>query len=138
MISHSYKIRINYSDTDKMGFVHHSNYVKIYENSRWETLRALGIPYSEIESMGIFMPVITMDFKFIKPAYYDDVLTVITTISELPKSRITFGFKLRNASGEIINTANLSCAFIDSKTAKAIRPPKNLLEIIDEKLSVAI
>ena len=138
MISHSYKIRINYSDTDKMGFLHHSNYVRIYENARWEALRELGIPYSEIESMGIFMPVIAMDFKFIKSAYYDDVLTVTTTISELPKSRITFGFELRNASGEIINTANLSCAFIDSETSKAVRPPKNLLEIIDEKLSVVV
>jgi len=113
-----------------MGFVHHSNYAKIYENARWETLREIGIPYSDIELQGIFMPVIDMDFKFIKPAFYDNILTVTTCISELPQSRIKFKFELTNNLGEIINTANLSCAFIDSKTLKPKRVPQNLLEKI--------
>ncbi len=128
MISHSYKIRINYSDTDKMGFVHHSNYARIYENARWELLREIGIPYSKIEELGIFMPVVDMSFKFIKPAFYDDVLTVTTTILEFPTSRIKFKFELKNEVGEIINVAKLTCAFIDSITSKPQRPPKILLE----------
>ena len=138
MITHTYQIRINYSDTDKMGFVHHSNYVKIYENARWEMLRELGIPYSEIEAQGIFMPVIYMDFKFIKSAFYDDVLTVTTTISELPTSRIKFKFELKNEIGELINTANLSCAFIDSKTSRVKRVPQKLHGILEDKLSIKI
>ena len=132
MISHTYKIRINYSDTDKMGFVHHSNYARIYENARWELLREIGIPYSKIEENGIFMPVIDMDFRFIKPAYFDDLLTVTTTILELPTSRIKFEFELKNEEGEIINTSNLSCAFIDSKTSKVLRPPSILLEKLEK------
>jgi|LGVE01.1.fsa_nt_gb acyl-CoA thioester hydrolase len=134
MLSYSYKIRVNYSDTDKMGFVHHSNYAKIYENARWETLRHFGIPYSEIESQGIFMPVINMDFKFIKPAYYDDVLTVVTRISELPSVKMNFAFELHNSSGKIINTATLSCAFIDSETSKVLRPPKILIDKLRSKI----
>lgn len=130
MFSHSYKIRIKYSDTDKMGFAHHSSYVKIYEDARWELLREIGIPYSKIEELGFFMPVIEMDFKFLKPAYYDELLTVTTTISELPKSRINFVFELKNELGETINTANLSCAFTDSKTSKPQRPPKVLIDML--------
>jgi len=133
MISHTYQIRINYSDTDKMGFVHHSNYAKIYENARWETLREIGIPYSVIEEQGIFMPVIDMSFKFIKPAYYDDILTVTTKITEIPRSRIKFEFELKNDVGKIINVANLSCAFIDSKTSKVLRPPSVLVEILEKQ-----
>ena len=138
MVSHTYKFRVNYSDTDKMGFVHHSNYVKFYENARWEILRHLGIPYSDIESSGIFMPVIDMSFRFIKSAYYDELLTVTTTISEIPKSRIKFEFELKNEAGEIINTANLSCAFTNSKTSKPTRVPKILLEKLEQKLSIKI
>lgn len=131
MISHSYKIRINYSDTDKMGFVHHSNYAKIYENARWELLRTIGIAYSEIESSGIYMPVIDMSFKFKKPAYYDDELTVVAKIIEIPRSRIKFEFALINTKGETINTAKLSCAFIDSISSKVLRAPENLLAKIE-------
>lgn len=131
MISHSYKIRIKYSDTDKMGFVHHSNYAKIYENARWELLRKIGVPYSEIESSGIYMPVIDMSFRFIKPAFYDDVLTVVTDIVEVPTSRIKFEFALINTKGETINTAKLSCAFIDSESSKVLRVPKVLLAKIE-------
>ena len=135
MISHTYQIRVNYSDTDKMGFVHHSNYAKIYENARWETLREIGGPYSEIEELGVFMPVIDMDFRFIKPAYYDDLLTVTTIISELPKSRIKFEFELKNEMEEIINISNLSCAFIDSETSKVLRPPHILIEKLEKELN---
>ena len=134
MISHTYQIRINYSDTDKMGFVHHSNYAKIYENARWETLREIGIPYSAIEEQGVFMPVIDMSFKFKKPAYYDDILTVTTKITEIPRSRIKFEFELKNEDGKVINTANLSCAFIDSETSKVLRPPNILMEVLEKEL----
>ena len=136
MISHSYQIRVNYSDTDKMGFMHHSNYVKIYENARWETLRHIGIPYSDIEVQGIFMPVVSMDFKFLKPTFYDEELTVTTIISEIPKSKINFIFELRNNQNQIVNRANLSCAFINSVTNKALRPPTKLIEKISKLLSI--
>jgi len=136
MISHSYQIRVNYSDTDKMGFMHHSNYVKIYENARWETLRHIGIPYSEIEAQDIFMPVVSMDFKFLRPAFYDEELTVTTIISEIPKSKINFIFELRNNKNQIVNRAKLSCAFINSVTNKALRPPIKLIEKISEILSI--
>jgi len=138
MISHSYSIRINYSDTDKMGFVHHSNYARIYENARWELLRKLGVPYSKIESLGIFMPVIDMDFKFVKPAFYDEELTVNVRINGVPTSRIKFEFELINKNNDTINTANLRCAFIDSKTHKAVRVPRILQSKIESNLSIEI
>lgn len=138
MISHSYRIRINYSDTDKMGFVHHSNYAKIYENARWELLREIGVAYSEIELSGIYMPVIEMSFKFKKPAYYDDELTVVAKIVEAPTSRIKFEFALINTKGETINTAKLSCAFIDSESSKILRAPKILVSKIESELSIKI
>ncbi|MEN8138812.1 MAG: thioesterase family protein [Bacteroidota bacterium] len=128
MTPHEYKFRVKYSETDKMGFVHHSNYVKYYENARWETMRQLGIPYSTIESKGIFMPVIKLESKFIKPAFYDDELTVTTTIKELSSVKISFQFNISNSSGNIINNAMVSCAFIDSESHKVRRTPEFILE----------
>jgi acyl-CoA thioester hydrolase len=76
MIRHETRIWVNYSDTDQMGFVHHSNYVKYYENARWDAFRCLGLPYSKIEEADVLMPVIEMDLKFLKPAFYDDELVI--------------------------------------------------------------
>ena len=65
MFEHNIKIRVPYADTDPMGFVHHSNYVKYCEIARWEALRELGIPYIDMEKQGYIAPVISMKFEFV-------------------------------------------------------------------------
>lgn len=124
MILHETTIRVNYSDTDQMGFVHHSNYAKFYENARWEAMNNLGLNYKELEGAGIFMPVISMKFDFIRPAFYDDELTVKTMIHDLPRARIKFEYELFNPSGILINTAEITLAFIRKETLKPCLPPE--------------
>ena len=68
------EIRPGYSETDQMGFVHHSNYVKYFETARWELFRTLGIPYKLVEGAGFLLPVIKMEMEFLKPAFYDELL----------------------------------------------------------------
>ena len=118
-----------------MGFVHHSNYARFYENARWELFRELGIPNSEIEKLGIFIPVIAMDFKFTKPAFYDDEVTVVTTIKELPSVKMKFHYQLINSDNKIINSATVTCAFIDSKTSKVMRAPKSITETLSRNFN---
>jgi acyl-CoA thioester hydrolase len=64
------KYRVSYSDTDQMGFMHHSNYLKYYETARWELFRSIGIAYPAIENEGIILPVINASLKFINQHPY--------------------------------------------------------------------
>ena len=123
MISHTSNIKVSYSDTDQMGFVHHSNYCRYYETARWELFQAIGIPYRELEKTGIIMPVIDMKFHFIKPAFYDEELMVFTQILHLKGARLTFQYRLVNPAGEIINEAQVSVAFVRKDTYEPCFPP---------------
>jgi acyl-CoA thioester hydrolase len=117
-----------------MSFVHHSNYVKYYENARWEALKAIGINYSDVEKRGYFMPVISMNFEFIKPAYFDDILTIHTIINDIPRARIRFDYEMFNQENELINKAHTVLAFIDKENKKACLPPvffqKQLFDVL--------
>ena len=75
-------VKVTYSDTDQMGYVHHNNYVKYYETARWQLFEEWSIPYKLIEERGFMLPVIRMDIKFIKPSFYDDELTIQTTLNQ--------------------------------------------------------
>ena len=70
------KTRVRYSETDQMGVVYHGNYAQFFELGRTEWLRSLGVTYKEMEVSGIMLPVISLQCNFIKPALYDDVLTI--------------------------------------------------------------
>ena len=100
MIEHEYKFRVTYPDTDKMGTMHHANYVKYYEAARWELLRSIGVPYTTIEDAGVMCPVIRMNFKFIKSTRYDELLTVKTTLKAMKGVRMWFTYHLYNEKNE--------------------------------------
>jgi acyl-CoA thioester hydrolase len=136
MIEHETIFRVGYVDTDQMGFVHHSNYAKIYEAARWEAMREIGLPYKEIEDKGIYMPVISMKFDFIKPAFYDDVLTVKTIIRELPRARMKFEYEIYNQNGDLINKAQITLAFVVKKTLKPCIPPEYFLKSLQKHLLI--
>lgn len=93
------KVRVGYSDTDQMGYVHHNNYGKYYETARWQLFEPLGIPYKLVEEKGFMLPVIRMDIKFIKPSFYDDELTIETILKDIRGAKVCFGHRLFNERG---------------------------------------
>jgi len=132
MFSHKTLIRVGYTDTDQMGFLHHSKYVVFCETARIEAMRELGACYKETEDRGIFMPVISMNFNFIRPAFYDDLLTVKTILREMPRARMKFEYEFYNESGIKTTTAEVTLAFMNNKTRKACLPPDFLLESLNK------
>ena len=130
MIEHTYTFRVAYPDTDQMGTVHHSNYVKYYEVARWELFRSIGIPYHEVEQSGFMLPVITMKFKFIKTTHYDELLTVKTTLKATKGVRIWFTYKLYNEANELINEAETELAFVGRNSWKPCPVPDFVSEAI--------
>ena len=123
------QIRIHYALTDQMGVVYHGHYAQFYEIARSEAIRQLGYTYKDIESMGIIMPVVDLHCRFLRPARYDDMITVKTTLKELPlHHKIVFHHEIFNAQDELLNTGEVTLYFVEASTMKRCEMPEALKE----------
>ena len=130
MYTHSTKIRVRYSETDQMGYVYNGNYAQYYEVGRVEMLRSLGMTYGKMEETGIMLPLLELKCKFIKPAYYDQEITIKTYMKELPGVRMLFDYELFNEKEELINIGATTLVFFDMVKKKPCPPPGYSLERI--------
>lgn len=124
------KLRTRYAETDQMGVVYYGNYPQYFEVGRVEALRNLNLSYRQMEADGIMLPVLKLEVKYLKPALYDDELTIKTFVKELPVSRITFEHEIYNSKGELLTTGLVQLVFIDEKTRRPQRCPKKLTECL--------
>ena len=92
--SHDTTIRVRYAETDRMGLLHHANYFVYFEQARTEMLRSRGLSYREIEDSGHLLVIIEIGCKFKKPAYYDDVLTIRTTVARVTHVKIVHEYRV--------------------------------------------
>jgi acyl-CoA thioester hydrolase len=128
MYTHEMQIRVRYGETDKMGYLYYGNYAQYYEVGRVEAIRSLGISYKEMEDSGIMLPVLDLNITFVKPAYYDELLTQRTTITEMPSVRIRFAYEIMNPDGETINYGRTTLVFFDNEKRKPVKAPDYVLE----------
>lgn len=128
MISFDAEIRVGYKDTDKMGIVHHSNYIVYYEMARVAALRAWGLSYDEMEKRGIISPILDVSSKYIQPAYFDDLLTVRAFIEEMPMVRMKVRYEIYNQEGTLINTGHTTLGFLNAETRRPCRVPQYVVE----------
>lgn len=119
MIKAETKIRVRYGETDQMGYAYYGIYAQYYEVGRVEAIRQLGFSYKDVENRGILLPVTEFSVNYRKPAYYDDELTVVTTIKSLPIGvRIPFDYEVYNQAGNLLNTGKVTLASVDKTTGK--------------------
>ena len=121
-------IAVRYGETDQMGFVHHSNYLKYFELARIEWLFDLGISYAAMELDGILMPVVSARVKFKIPLLFGDNFNVKISLKKEPKATLEFDYIIVNQKNEIICTGNTVLAFLSSKKKRPVRCPEFLLE----------
>lgn len=114
-----------------MKVVYHGNYAQYFEVGRSEWLRSIELPYKSMEKEGIMLPVISLGFKFIKPALYDDLLNIHTQLKKTPSVKIEFEHKITNQKNELLCTGYSTLAFINTTTQKPVRCPDYLLEKLD-------
>lgn len=126
---HSF-VKVRYAETDQMGVVHHGNYAEYLEIARLDWLDQLGVSYKLLEKEGVMLPVYELNTKFIKPAYFDDVLRIETQLKELPRVKIEFSYEVFNQHDELITTAYTILVFMDSETKRPIRCPEYILNKI--------
>lgn len=125
----THAFRVRYTETDQMGFAHHSNYLNYFEMARIEWLHSRGFSYAALEKQGIVMPVVAVDIKFKSPAFFDDILTIQLSINEAPKASIKIQYIVINEKEEELAIGSTTLAFLNTQTQRPIRCPESLLKI---------
>ena len=123
------KIKVRYHETDQMGIVHHSNYLKFFELARIEWLEKLNMPYQKIESNNIILPVVKCELKFIKPLIFGDIFFIKVFCSKRPTSTIEFSYQIFNDNNEITTEGMTTLAFLDSIKRKPLKCPKIISDL---------
>lgn len=122
MLFHTIKIRVRYAETDQMGYVYYGNYAQYYEVARVELLRTLGMSYANMEASGIMMPVLELKTKYIKPARYDEELSIKVIVEQLPTTRMLFKYEVYNPANELINIGETTLVFVNMTTKRPCHP----------------
>jgi acyl-CoA thioester hydrolase len=122
--------RVAYAETDQMGLMHHSNYLKWYENARWELFRHLGISYAGIEQEGYILPVTEASLRYLHPLRYDQEVAVVLRVRSVSGARITFEGEMRDAQGVTVNRSVIGVGCARKEEGKATPLPPEVRETL--------
>ena len=130
MFTHTTKIRVRYGETDQMGYMYYGNYAEFYEVGRVEMLRSMGLTYTAMEASGIMMPVLELKCKYLKPARYDEEISVKVIMDKMPGVKIHFTYELSNEEGTLINIGETLLVFVNMKTGRPCLPNQDFLDAL--------
>ena len=116
----SYKHKVQYYETDKMGIVHHSNYIRWMEEARVDFLEKIGWSYDQLEKVGLVSPVLSLNIDYNHPTYFSDIVSIDVEILELKMSKMRVGYKMTNEEGKVVAKCESSHGFLLSSGRPAI------------------
>ncbi len=135
MIQSHVQVSVRYAETDMMGVVYHGSYLPWFEIGRTTLLKEMGLPYRELEAQGYHLPVLEVNVKYLRPAVYDDTVTIVTTLRERPLLRIRLEYEVRRGD-ELLATGETVHAFID-RSGRPVRPPANAVTTFNTAFAAA-
>ncbi len=112
-MKHETKIRVQYYETDSMGIVHHSNYIRYFETARTEMMRAYGMSYDDMEKAGVWMPVLSVTAEYKMPALYDEVISLFCWVEKLRGASVDLAYEVRGEDGRLCALGRSSHGFTD-------------------------
>ena len=127
---------VRYYETDQMGIVHHSNYIRYFECGRMAMLEEVGLPMHKIEETGVMMPITAVDCRYRIPAKLGDKLRIVTMINEMPRARLTVHTEIYNQEDQLLSSGSVTMGFIDSATRRPIRCPQMLVDIFKDHINI--
>ncbi|MDQ7054914.1 MAG: thioesterase family protein [candidate division KSB1 bacterium] len=126
MIEYATRVRVRYAETDQMGFVYYGRYLEWFEVGRNELLRSIDMPYRRLEQDGYWLPVIEAHCEYKKPARYDDEVTIVSRLAELPRLKIRIDYQILHENQMLAEGYTLHI-FTNNK-GQVARPPKYFIE----------
>jgi len=135
MIKHQHQLRVRYGETDQMGYLYYGHYPAYYEVARAEMIRSLGYTYKKLEEeLNIMMPVMSLNMRYVRPAKYDDLLTIETTLRKTPDHFMTFHHEVFNEDGQLLNGGNVKLGFIKADDRTSCNAPEILIDIVNQAI----
>ena len=116
----SYKHKVQYYETDKMGIVHHSNYIRWMEEARVGFLGRVGWGYDQLAKVGLVSPVLSLNIDYNHLSYFSDIVSIDVEILELKMSKMRVGYKMTNEEGKVVAKCESSHGFLLSSGRPAI------------------
>jgi acyl-CoA thioester hydrolase len=135
MLTYEITHRIAYYETDAMGYVHHSNFIRLFERARTEMMRGFGYTYAAMEASGIMMPLIDVSCRYHSPGRYDDLLTVKAIIKEMPVTRMNIDYEVYNEAGVLLCSGHTTLVFVNAHTRKPTRAPEAFVSALAAHIS---
>ena len=119
-----YKRKMNYYETDQMGIIHHSNYIRLFEEARLDLMDKSGINYADIEEMGIIIPVMSVDCKYLIPLYYNDNIEIHSCVTKFDGIKMELSYEIyKEGSKEACTKGHTGHCFLN-KDMKPFRMKK--------------
>ena len=129
-------IRVIYADTDAMGIVYHTNYIKWFEIGRTELLRSMGIVYAEMESQGYNLPLTEAYCHYLLPARYDQIIVVETEMEYLKRASMKFNYTISDEDKEKILVEGYTVHACTNNLGKIVRIPSFIVEKLNEQMQL--
>jgi acyl-CoA thioester hydrolase len=126
------EVRVRYGETDQMGYCYYGNYAQYFEVGRVEALRSFGMTYKNMEENGVMLPVLDFSVKYVSPAYYDDLLTIVTKISGMKGPRLYFDYEIYNEANKLIAIASTTLVFVSKTDMRPSAPPSDFIALMNQ------
>jgi acyl-CoA thioester hydrolase len=136
MVKQVTSVRVRYADTDQMKFVYYGKFFEYFEQGRSDLLRGIGLPYPEIEAMGLILPVVEAHANYRRAARYDDLLNIVTYMREMPVARVRLDYEVsKEGETELIVDGYTIHSFVNAATGKPTRAPAQFLEAVEKTMN---
>ena len=129
MVKSEHFLDVRYFETDQMGIVHHSNYIRYFECGRNAMLKEMDMPMEKVEASGVMMAVVAVDAKYKVPAKLGDTLRIVSIIDTPPTAKVVVKTEIYNQNEQLVCTGSVTLGFIDAMTRRPVRCPEALAEI---------
>lgn len=123
---------VRYYETDQMGIVHHSNYIRYFECARNSMMDSWNYPITQCEAEGVTIPIVSVECRYKFPARMGDTVTAVATIARLPMAKLEIGQAVYNGEGRLCAEGKVVLGFLNKETGRPVRCPDKLLEIIKQ------
>lgn len=129
------ELEVRFYETDQMGIVHHSNYIRYFECGRGKMMDDLGLPVIRFEELGFIMPVSSVSCKYKTPARLGDRLRIVSTVEKEPMARVEVHTQIFNRNGDLVCEGDVVLGFLNKDTRRPIRAPKEFVDAFSKAVS---
>lgn len=135
MLEYSVEFPVRYYETDQMGIVHHSNYIRYFECARLKMMEDWGYPLQRCEKEGITIPVVSVECRYKHSAYLGDTLRAVAAIDEkAPMAKFVIHQSVYNQNGEVCAFGDVVLGFLNKETGRPTRCPEQIIEVIKKEI----